>query len=457
MDIKELINWCWQRKWWFVMSVVLCLGIGAFYYLFTAPKYNISASIMLRTPDLESQQGEMMSLMGVEGNKSAEDEIEVLLSRDLMSQIVDSLHLTVVVEKRHHLRWMPVYPCPEFALAYEQPVIKKHVYRMKEGDDRYRIKVYPRLSMIDIFRERLEVKRIARESQIISISTATTNPNQMIDILNLLLDLYNQSANVDKYNIALQSQTFLNSRLATLKQELMDAEIALEAYKIEHQITDIAVTAAEYHGLIKSYDHQLEDINYELRLLDNLDQQLRDSLVCSHQGLIYGSSNSASVNALISSFNGHVSQRFELMETAKQNNPKVKTLDNLMEQQRVNIARGCEEARVSLQLRKEHLMGLSNTYSKALAELPEIERTYIELQRMKDTKEQQYLYLIQKREESDLILVSSTVPVKVVSTAQKAAKLVSPSLIKTGVGSVLLGLLLPLLVYFFGAFKKEFL
>lgn len=457
MDIKELINWCWQRKWWFVISVVLCLGIGALKFMATAPKYTVGAAIMLRTPDQASQQGEMMSLMGVEGNKSAEDEIEVLLSRDLMSQIVDSLHLTVVVETRQHLRWIPVYPCPEFALAYEQPVVKKHTYRVKEGTDKYRITVYPRLAMIDILQSRLVVKRLARESQIISLSTATTNPNQAIDILNLLLTLYNESANMDKYSIALQSQTFLNERLSSLKQELMEAESALEAYKIEHQITNIAAIAAEYHSLIKNYDHQMEDINYDLRLLDNLDQQLKDTLVCSNQGLIYGSCNSASVNALITSFNGHVSQRFELMETATLNNPKVKTLDNLMEQQRVNIARGCKEARASLHVRKEHLTELGSIYSKELAELPEIERTYIELQRVKDTKEQQYLYLVQKREESDLILVSSTVPVKVVSTAQKAAKLVSPSIMKTGAGSVLLGLLLPLLVYLFGVFKKEFL
>lgn len=456
MDIKELVNWCWQRKWWFVISVVLCLGIGTFYFLSATPKHNVSASIMLRTPDLDSQQGEMMSMMGVEGNKSAEDEIEVLLSRDLMAQIVDSLHLTVVVEKRHHLRWMPVYPCPEFALAYEQLVIKKHTYRVKEGGDKYRITVYPRLAMIDILQERLDVKRIARESQIISLSTVTTSPNQAIDILNMLLNLYNEGVGVDKYNIALQLQTFVNDRLITLKQDLLEAETALEAYKIEHQITNITGTAAEYHSLIKSYDHQLEDINYELRLLDNLDEQLKDTLVRSNKGLIYGTCNSSAVNTLISAYNEHVSQRIALMEAATENNPRVKTLDYLLEQQRLNITRGCKEARASLQLRKEHLMGLSNTYSKSLAELPEIERTYIELQRAKDTKEQQYLYLIQKREESDLILASSTVPVKVVSSAQKAAKLVSPSIMKTGVGSMLLGLLLPLLVYFFGVFKKEF-
>ncbi len=457
MDIKELINWCWKHKWWFLVSLPLCLTMGAIFYLSQEPKYNVSASIMLRTPDMESQQGEIMSLMGVESNKSVEDEINVLQSRDLMVQVIDSLQLTMVVEKRQHLRWMPVYPLPELTRNYDLNPVKKQVFKVKDDTSTYRITIYPRPMMVDILQRQLNIKRSARESQIILLSTETANPQQAIDILNLLLTLYNESVNADKYSIALQSQNFLNERITTLKQELMDAETALDEYKMEHQITDIAQTAIEYQSLIENYEHQLEDINYELRILDKLDEQLRDSLVCSCQGLIYGTYQSNAVNALIMSYNDNVSKRFELMGAATANNPQVKTLDYLMEQQRLNLARGCNEARTALQVRKAHINGLHQFYTNTLAQLPEIERSYIELQRTKDTKEEQYLYVIQKKEESNLILASSSIPVKLVSSAQKEAKRLSPSILKTGVGALLIGLLLPLLVFFFGIFKKEFL
>lgn len=457
MNIKELISWSWQHKWWFVISVCVCGVLGMFYFLVTPPKRVVSAAIMLRTPDLQTQQGEIMSMMGVDGSKTAMDEIKVLTSRDLMEQIVDSLHLVLTVKKKHHLRWTPVFPCPDFALTYEQPVLRKKTYRVTEQGEKYRITVYPRNAAVDRYIKKINVARLARESQVITMTTISNNPQQAVAILNMLLDLYNNASANDRNAIARQSQAFLDEHFAQVRQELTEAETALELYKSEHQITNVAQTAAEYHALIESYQHQLADINLDLKMLDNLDKQLNDSLVLHNQSLIYGHVSDGSLASVINTFNGQILQRMTLMETATENNPMVIVLDKQIEQQRCNIALGAKEVRVSLKLRQEHLNGQLNKYSASLALLPEQERTFLEMKRNVQTMEEQYLYLIRKSEENKLILVSSSLPAKVVEKAQMDAEIKSPNLIKTGFGAVVFGFVIPIFIFLFGIFRKEYL
>lgn len=457
MNIKDLLSWSWQHKYWCVISLVLCIGLGVVYFWVTPKKRSVSASIMLLTPNLQSQQGEMMSLMGVDGSKSASDEIEVLTSRDLMEQIVDSLHLTMEVACRHHGRWQPIYPYPKFTLEYDQPVLHKKVFKVRHDGETYRIKLYPRIAAVDIQLSRVSVKRLSRESQVIVLSETSSNPQQTVAILNMLIDLYNDMSAKDRNAIALQSQTFLNEHLSTVQHNLNQAETELEQYKRDFRIIDIETTALDYQKQIEESELQIADIELKLQLLEDLEQQLRDTLVCRNFYMIYGDFHDATINAVISTFNSHVIERTSLLASATENNPKVKALDLIMEQQRSNIARGCEQSRNVLSLQKKHITQLYNKYTFDLAQLPEQERTYIEMQRKVQMLEEQYLYLIRKSEENNLILASSSLPTKVIDRAKMAAKISSPTILKTIAGSVILGLLLPLLVYFFGVFKKEFI
>lgn len=457
MNIKELISWSWRHKWWFVISVVVCGVLGLLKFFTTPPKRDVRAAIMLRIPDLQTQQGEMMSIMGADTKKSPKDEIEILTSRDLMGQIVDSLHLTLRVEKRHHLRWIPVFPCPEFALKYEQPVLRSQKYRVKEGGENYRITVSPRLAVIDRQLSSISVSLLARESQVITLETSSTNPQQAVAILNMLLDLYNQVDSQDKMRLAIQTQHFLEERLTTITNELNEIELTLENYKMDHQITDLNQIAANYRELIDKYEIELSDIDYQMREYDKLDEQLRSQLVLSNEGMIYAHLEEGSLSDLLKTYNTEVATRHSIMEAAKENNPKILAIDKILEKLRISIADGSGEARRSLQLKQQFINEQVSKYSSFLAQLPEVERTFLIMQREKQTKEEQYLYLIEKKEENALALVSSTMPIKVIENAQMAAKVKSPRLIKTGFASGVIGLLLPLLVLFIGRFKDEYL
>lgn len=456
MNIREIIRWCWTNRLWFVVSVVLCIIVGAFSFAASTPKRKVSAAIMLRTTDRDSQQGQMMKIMGENANKQALDEVRALTSRDLMRQVVDSLHLNYIVEERHHLKWVPVYPTPEFAFQYE-PQVKKKVYKQTVDDTKYRITVFPQEVMIDLMLRQLKVERLSRESQVITLSIITKNPHQSEAMIDLLLSLYNEASLKDKSAIAMQTQAFLDERLSILRDELNEAESTMEIYKSTYQITNIDQTASEYQSQIENYQQQLADINLTLRVLDDLDTQLQTPYINNSPRALYADFKSGNLNTMVNEYNRNVDKRIQLLESTTESNPLVQTLDNSLTIQRTHITTGVQEARTAAQTRKKHLTEQINIYASRLAQLPEQERTYLEMKRNTQTKEEQYLYLIEKSEENNLVLASSAISAKVLESAQMSADIVSPNLIRTGLASVLIGLLLPLLFFFFRIFREEML
>ncbi len=457
MDIKKLILWSWNHKWSFVISVAICCVLGVFYYFSTPYTRDVRASIMLRVPDLQTQQGEMMSIMGADTKKSATNEIEILTSRDLMEQIVDSLHLTLQVVKRNHLRWEPVFPCPEFALEYEQPVKHAKTFRVKVQDEKYRITVQPRLATIDKQLEKIEVNRLTRESQVITLKTSSNNPQQAVAILNMLLDLYSQVDSHDKLRLAVQTQAFLEDRLQLITNELNEIEISLENYKMEHQITNLDNIADNYRTLIDDYQIEQSDISLQLREYDRINEQLSDPEVLNNEAMIYAHLEEGYLYDLLETYNEEITNRHTISASALANNPMILAIDEVLARLRVSIAQGSSEARRSLQVKQQYISDQINKYSTFLAQLPEVERTFLIMQREKQTKEEQYLFLIEKKEENALALVSSAMPIKVIEHPQMAARAKSPRISKTGMASIIAGLLIPLLVFCIRKFKEEFL
>lgn len=456
MNIKELIVWSWQHKWWFVISLVLCLGLGALYFFSKTPVFSVRSAIMLRTPDVKTQQGELMSLMGADANKLASDEIEVLTSRDIMEQIVDSLHLTLVVERRNHLRWVPVFPCPDFALAYDQPVKQKEVVYVKPDSIRYRITIYPRIAAIDINMKSIEVKRLARESQVIVLTKLSSNPAQAVAILNMLLDLYNKADSKDRNKMALQTQTFLDKRLSSVQTSLSEIEMNLERYKSEHKIANLGETAIKYRERVETCQENVADIEFMLRELDKIDEQLKSQGVLGNTEGIYTTLDTCNLQAMFLDYNAQVSSYISLVHSAKDNNPLVLSSRYLLAKQREDIQRACDEIRSSLILRQSFLKEKLGGYFTILAQLPEQERYYLMMKREKESMEGQYIYLIQKREENLLTLNSSSLPAKLVESPRMSANVITPQIRKIGFASVVLGLLLPFVIFFFGYFKREY-
>ena len=95
IDLRAWATRLIKNWYWFVASCSVFIMIGLYVYLSTPNEFEVKAEIMLRDEDNGGafMQAEMLSLMGMGGLKLVDDEIAILTSRDIVSNVISDLNL----------------------------------------------------------------------------------------------------------------------------------------------------------------------------------------------------------------------------------------------------------------------------------------------------------------------------------------------------------------------------
>jgi tyrosine-protein kinase Etk/Wzc len=121
------------RHWsWFILGVVLC-GAAAWLYLQrTAPKYQVTATILIKDEKKGGLGGNevLKELDMFSGSKIVDNEVEVLKSRNLLEKVTDKLNLGVEYAEEGTFRDEELFDNSPIRinttklneLAYEEPV-----------------------------------------------------------------------------------------------------------------------------------------------------------------------------------------------------------------------------------------------------------------------------------------------------------------------------------------------
>ena len=111
ITLHDLIQMVLANWYWFALSAIICLGT-AYYYLASTPKiYSRTANILVK----DSREGgdtdlaTLSDLAGLSQRRNVDNEIYILQSRRLMTEVVKQLGLTVQYETKDGLRPQDLY------------------------------------------------------------------------------------------------------------------------------------------------------------------------------------------------------------------------------------------------------------------------------------------------------------------------------------------------------------
>ena len=93
---------------------------------------------------------------------------------------------------------------------------------------------------------------------------------------------------------------------------------------------------------------------------------------------------------------------------------------------RKNILKSLDTQKEGLEISMNNLKSQQREWDDKIGAVPTQEREYVELRRQQQLKEQIYLYLSQKGEESAVMLASQALPAKVIDYPAQLPKVVSP-------------------------------
>ncbi|MBR0243944.1 MAG: polysaccharide biosynthesis tyrosine autokinase [Bacteroidaceae bacterium] len=322
------------------------------------------------------------------------------------------------------------------------PKYKSHQKDRFNNGEKLFITICPPMLVALTYMTRLSVKPTSKETSIASIVVNDENVKRAMDFIKALVLCYNDQANMDKNEIAMKTEEFINQRLEKIDAELGTTENSLENYKRRNSVTQLEADAAQSLQLTAQYAARLADINTQLQLTEYLRQYVdnpdnRYKVIPANIGI-----NDQASTQLITDYNKWAQERNRLLRSANEQAPQVQRLTAMLDELESSIREALVQARHSAELQRSSIQGQYGKYQSRISSTPEQERVLNQIGRQQEVRSGLYLLLLQKREENSISLAATADKGKLIAMPLPQGK-VSPRKGRILMTSFLLGLIIP--------------
>ena len=329
-----------------------------------------------------------------------------------------------------------------------------------ERNDQYRITMYPLLSAVNKYKHHIQVAAVQKNSNVIEIKSTTDIPQRSLDIIQGMIDVYNADAIADKNLVAQNTAMFIEERINAVEEELKQAEASTVQFLAKHGYVDPIKEAEVFFSEEVGYRQQLVDVETQISMIDflceSMNQNLNnDSLLpvvfvnpVSYRTTSQGGTSSTynSESALMTSieeYNALMLKKMRMARGSAGQDSQNAQLESELLALRSSIMTTLNNLRATLLISQQNLEKHFNAADQYRHDMPDHVRTYEVMFREKKLKEKLYLFICEQREENALILASTVLPIKVVTTPQLIPLRVSPKRSAMLI-FILIGLFIPL-------------
>ena len=495
--LNYLANWKW-----FVLSAVICLVAGYFFYASRVPQYQVAASIYLSDDNSATQNAFNMTNAAdpMVALKSGidETELEMLKSQNNVVRIVDSLGLAYNYYSKGKLRDITLYENNAIIAKMDARNLNDLSYPIeltisKSGKDKYNVNAKTYFSgikeeksfeditlpadiemsygVVHLFKspvinkfdyvERIVIRNphsvaagiagslnieFAKNSQkIIRINLLTDNIKKGTDIIEAMLDFYNQNIIEDKNRSAVQTEAFILDRLVMISDELKDVENRLMEYRSAHSVTtDITSQSSMNMSLQSGFEKELADAEAEMNILDEIERIVTTS--DTYETLPAAISNST-ITQIIETYNRKVSNLNRALEGSTSDNPLVISMRDELSRDKARILQNIATAKRNLNTKRKSISRLENRSAGQLAAAPSVDKGLNEIFREQQVKVNIYTFLLQRREEIALQKTLATNTALLIDNPVGSGP-VSPKRLSILGIALIIGLLIPAVIIF---------
>ena len=503
LRIQDLLYLCLARWKWFVLSLVVTIGVATVYLLRTPAVYTRTASVLIKedskgksvSSDLES-----FSEFGLfQSSTNVNNELITFQSPALMTEVVKRLRLDMnyfVPGKFHRqvaygltlpvdvtINDLPENESAGFTLEVQPDGTLFLSDFIRNGTDldekdikgslfdsiptplgKIIINTTPNYvkgkaytlyvgksnlyNAVNSCSSNLSVSLNNEKASVIDLSFKDNSTQRAEDVLSMLISVYNENWVKDKNQIAVSTSMFINERLGVIEQELGNVDEDISSYKSEHLLPDVQAASSMYMAQSSATNAQILALNNQLYMTRYIRNYLandanRTQLLPANSGI-----ESANIESQIAEYNKQLLQRNSLVANSSAENPLVVDMDQALASMRGAIIRSIDNQIVTLNSQIKSLRQTEQQTTSRIAANPTQAKYLLSVERQQKVKEALYLFLLQKREENELSQAFTAYNTRIVTPPHGSMLPTSPVRKNIFMVAFALGLLIPVVIIF---------
>lgn len=303
---------------------------------------------------------------------------------------------------------------------------------------------------VDTYSNALVAELGNEDATIINLSINDTSIRKAEDILNTLIEVYNENWIRDKNQIAVSTSQFISDRLGVIESELGHVDEKISSYKSEHLLPDVQAASSLYMAQSAENNKELSTLNNQLSTAQYIRRELNtkqlDQTLPANSGIV-----SANIETQISEYNNLVLDRNRLIANSSEKNPLVKNMASSLQSMQRTIIQSVDNLIVSLNTQIRSLRRQEEATTNRLASNPNQAKYLLSVERQQKVKEELYLYLLQKREENELSQAFTAYNTRLITAPRGSMFPTAPRKMNILLVAFAVGLLVPAV----GIFMKE--
>ena len=497
-DLSDLIKG-YSKHWkWFLLSVIFFFVLAIIYLRYATPNYKAAAKIQILEDKSASSELSVFSDLDFlgKGQNNVEDELEILGSRSNFVEVVDNLDLNIAYLELGNVKNSEIYINKPFKINFlENDSIVNNsnldffieisnqttfgfsldrdspskIYSYGKniptdlGDivitpnlpyfndyigSQIKVSVNPLFVVAEGYQQKIVINPATEFSNVLNISIEDPNKEKAKDILNNLIYTYNSNAISDKKAIADKTSTFINERIKEISTNLTSVDQTAQDFKTDKGVTDIQGEANLALNVGAANRQELENARMQLNIAtgmkDYVSSETGYEVMPSNVGL-----SDPTIANTTAKYNELVLERNRLLKSADEQNPMIVNLDQQLDGLKKSMQSSLSGMERNLGLQVNNLSSQMSRINSKIYSAPKNEREFRDITRQQQTTESLYLYLLQKREESQITFASSSPKSKIIDNAYQVGDTpVSPQRPKVYLAFVFVGLLLPFSVIY---------